>query len=206
MTPVPLTDLRLLEIIVSKQCHDLISPISAINNGIELISDLGEDARPEADILIADSARNAAKRLKLFRYAYGVAGNDVSIKDIKDTAESYFAETKFKLQWPAELPPHAGLGKVLLNILLLAPDILGASGEITFEVMGTALNIIFTGANAKLPEDLAAALDQTILLDNPEPRVAQALLTAQFAARARLVLLIPEQRAGSIILHLNKMA
>lgn len=63
-------DLRVLELLASKICHDLVSPVSAINNGVELIEDIGGSVVDEAMKLIGDSATNASRRLRLFRIAY----------------------------------------------------------------------------------------------------------------------------------------
>ena len=77
---------RVLELVSSRICHDLVSPVGAINNGVELIQELGEDAGAEAMQLIAASAVQASARLKCFRLAYGAAGTDKNIgfREVKD--------------------------------------------------------------------------------------------------------------------------
>ena len=67
-------DTHVLEILASKICHDLISPIGAVNNGVELMEEMGPDAGPEATGLIAYSAHQASAKLQVFRVAYGVGG------------------------------------------------------------------------------------------------------------------------------------
>ncbi len=67
-------DPRVIELLCSRLCHDLISPVSAINNGFELIAEFGDEMRGEAMSLMGDSAREAARRLKFFRIAFGAAG------------------------------------------------------------------------------------------------------------------------------------
>jgi histidine phosphotransferase ChpT len=73
-------DVAMLEVLASKICHDLISPIGAVNNGVELIEDMGPDAGPEATALIAFSAQQASAKLQAFRMAYGIGGADSNIK------------------------------------------------------------------------------------------------------------------------------
>ena len=82
-------DMRVLELLSSKICHDLVSPVSAINNGVELIDDIGGSVVDEAMKLIGDSAALASRRLRLFRMAYGRAGSDenLGIKDVKQVAK-----------------------------------------------------------------------------------------------------------------------
>src|SRR5580700_4198072 len=97
-------DIRVLELLSSKICHDLVSPVSAINNGVELIEDIGGSVVEEAMKLIGDSAAHASRRLKLFRMAYGRAGSDESlgVKDVRQVAEQYMAGGKVALSWPED--------------------------------------------------------------------------------------------------------
>jgi len=67
-------DTDILELMASKVCHDLISPIGAVNNGIEFLTEMGPDAGEEVTDLIAFSASQASAKLKAFRMAYGVGG------------------------------------------------------------------------------------------------------------------------------------
>src|SRR5580658_5983515 len=99
-------DLRVLELLASKLCHDLVSPVSAINNGVELIEDIGGSVVDEAMKLIGDSAGHAARRLRLFRIAYGRAGSEenLGVKDVRQIAEQYLAGGKVNLAWPEDQP------------------------------------------------------------------------------------------------------
>ncbi len=63
---------NLADLLGSRICHDLISPIGAISNGVELIAMSGDIAGPEMS-LIAESVENANARIRYFRIAYGVA-------------------------------------------------------------------------------------------------------------------------------------
>ena len=177
-------DLRVAELICSRLCHDLISPISAINNGIELIAEVGDEARPDADVLIAESARNASKRLRVFRYAYGLAGQDVGLDEIRHVALAYFEDTKVAVDWPplsVALP--MGAGKVILNLLLMAPDLVRGACKVSLAASPGEIALYYSGTNAKLDEDIAAALNGAVLSDNLDPRSAHAVLTASQAAR-----------------------
>ncbi len=177
-------DLRVAELICSRLCHDLISPISAINNGIELIAEVGDEARPDADLLIADSARNASRRLRAFRYAYGLAGQDVKLDEIRSVALAYFEDTKVNIDWPpTSVDMPAGSGKVILNLLLLTPDIVRGACTVSLAASPGEIAVTYRSANAKLGEDIAAALDGAVLPDNLDPRTAHTVLTAAQAAR-----------------------
>ncbi|MFL6735093.1 MAG: histidine phosphotransferase, partial [Sphingomicrobium sp.] len=70
MNPVDLASL-----LCSRLCHDLMSPVGALNNGLELLADEQDpDMREKCMELLADSARTSANKLKFFRLAFGAAG------------------------------------------------------------------------------------------------------------------------------------
>src|SRR5580704_12677143 len=131
-------DIRVLELLCSKLCHDLVSPVSAINNGVELIEDIGGSVVEEAMKLIGDSAGHASRRLRLFRMAYGRAGSEESlgVKDMRIIAEQYIAGGKVTLNWPEDQPPEAVLAvkgslKVMLNLVILSEEMLAYGGAVT---------------------------------------------------------------------------
>src|SRR5882757_5959155 len=68
------TDLRVIELLSSRLCHDLVGPIAAVNNGAELLSDEDPDFIADAVALVGDSARKAIRRLQFYRFAYGFGG------------------------------------------------------------------------------------------------------------------------------------
>ncbi len=184
-------DVRVLELLSSKLCHDLISPVSAINNGVELIEDIGDAVEEEAMKLIGDSAANAARRLRLFRAAYGRAGSEESLplRDMRVVAEQYFVQ-KIKLNWPQdlELPgveAHQGALKVLLNVLIMSEEILAYGGAITLrrltsdDTIGCVIEV--AGRNAVLSVPFRQALENQVEVENLTPRTIQPYITGRFA-------------------------
>lgn len=78
------TEGKLAALIGSRICHDLISPIGAINNGLELLTMTRDASGPEFD-LIAESVSNASARIRFFRIAFGAAGDQpVGQNDVRD--------------------------------------------------------------------------------------------------------------------------
>ncbi|MBM3540521.1 MAG: hypothetical protein FJX51_00610 [Alphaproteobacteria bacterium] len=75
-------DLRAVELLCSRLCHDLVSPVGAISNGVELLTEMGPDE--EALALVGQSAQAAATRLKFYRVAYGAAGADLPPGELHD--------------------------------------------------------------------------------------------------------------------------
>src|SRR6476619_4798840 len=131
MNPVDLASL-----LCSRLCHDLMSPVGALNNGIELLADEQDpDMRDKCLELLADSARASANKLKFFRLAFGAAGGfgeDVDTHEAEIALEGLFgAERRIELGWVVsgdKLPKDAV--KLLLNLALLAGDALVRGGRL----------------------------------------------------------------------------
>ena len=157
-----------LELMASRVCHDLISPVGAINNGVEFLEEMGPEAGQDAIDLIAHSAKVASARLQCFRIAYGMGGRDPSIKpwDVKDVFDNLVTlEQKVTQDWDArgalgfdEYPE--GFAKVLMGTLMLASECLPKGGVIRAEA-GEALGIttiIAEGENAAPRSNFVEAL------------------------------------------------
>ena len=71
-------DLRVLELLTARLCHDLIGPVAAIANGVELLGEDDPDFVRDAVALVGDSARKAITRLQLYRFAYGFSGGGLA--------------------------------------------------------------------------------------------------------------------------------
>jgi histidine phosphotransferase ChpT len=189
-------DLRVMELLASKLCHDLVSPVSAINNGVELIEDIGGSVVDEAMKLIGDSAQHASRRLRLFRMAYGRAGSDENLgtRDVRQIAEQYLANGKVTLSWPETEPQdvitsHKGALKVVLNMIVLSEEVLAYGGNVTLTAgPDGSCRFQITGRSAQLAEPIAAALDGETAIENLTPRSIQAYITGRFAAHFGLSL------------------
>jgi len=131
MNPVDFASL-----LCSRLCHDLMSPVGALNNGIELLADETDpEMREKCLELLADSARASANKLKFFRLAFGAGGG---FGEEIDTLEAHTAleglygpERRIELGWAVEadkLPKDAV--KLLLNLALLAGDALVRGGRL----------------------------------------------------------------------------
>ena len=159
-----LSDLGLASLIGSRICHDLISPVGAISNGLEVLETSDdEDTRKVALELIGNSARQAARKLAFARLAYGAAGSmgaDISLGDAQEVAEDLLADDKrVRLKWlaPRENRPKA-LVKLLLNLLLLGISCIPRGGEVEVNVDGDALVVRASGRGAAFPEKSAQVL------------------------------------------------
>ncbi|MBA3813401.1 MAG: hypothetical protein H0X26_02745 [Alphaproteobacteria bacterium] len=116
--------LHFAEILTSRLCHDLISPISAINTGLELFQETSPNHRTESDEilkLILNSAHTASARVSFYRVAFGRSGGSISLGMARELIEKYFLRSKLKIQWndpfQKDFVLDAG-GRILLNAVL----------------------------------------------------------------------------------------
>jgi histidine phosphotransferase ChpT len=130
-------------LLCSRLCHDLLSPVGALNNGLELLADETDPAmRARVTELLHESARTSAAKLKFFRLAFGAGGGFgemVDVREARSAIEALIAEAKrTELGWLVEeeqLPKPAV--KVLLNLALIAHDALVRGGKLD---VGAELN------------------------------------------------------------------
>ncbi len=190
-------DIRVLELLASKVCHDLVSPVGAIRNGLELIDEMqeDEDTAPvagflgEAIKLIDHSSVQADRRLRVFRLAYGVAGRDQKgFGEARAAAAGWLDGGRTRLDWPDQVPGDGialrrGVVKTLLNLVLLADEALTHGGLITVAGQGSAesgrLSVIAAGRPGALNPASAGALAGTAA--ELTPRTVHAYVTGRFA-------------------------
>lgn len=213
--PAMLTpDLHLLEVMASKICHDLISPVGAVSNGVEILSEMGPDADADVTNLIAFSAAQAAAKLKALRLAYGQGGADASIKPedaLKAFADFVAGDGRITL---SPTPPGVtlggavgttGLAKMLICALLLMAEGLPKGGTITLEPTAEAHTIVLkaSGDNAGLKDELKSALAGQTPSETLKPKQVHAAITGLLAAHYGFALSLPESSDHTFILKLH---
>src|SRR6185369_16930053 len=158
--PVTLEGLDLAALLCSRVCHDLISPVGAVVNGIEVMEDdADEQTKAFAIDLIKKSATTASARLQFRRIAFGAAGSagaSIDTGDAEGVARGMLEDDKTKLTWglPRVLLPKNRV-KLLLNLLLLAGGTIPRGGSLTVEAAGEGdamgFKITSAGLNARIP-------------------------------------------------------
>src|SRR5258707_1237905 len=184
----------LASLLCSRLCHDLMSPVGALNNGVELLADETDpDMRDKCLELLADSARASANKLKFFRLAFGAAGGfgeAVDTHEAQAALEGVFGpERQIELGWVVaddRLPK--GAVKLLLNLALLAGDALVRGGRLDIGAESRdgeiELAVRAEGPRILLDPVLRETLASGATGEAVEPRAAGAWLAHSLAAEA----------------------
>jgi histidine phosphotransferase ChpT len=167
MATISLDSLDLAALLCSRVCHDVISPVGAIVNGLEVLEDDSDASmRDFALDLIQKSARQASARLQFARLAFGAAGSagaSIDLGDAEGVARGLFLDDKISFSWssPRLLFPKNRV-KLLLNLVMIATTAIPRGGAIHVAVSGDAEACEFLirakGLNARIPAHAEALL------------------------------------------------
>jgi len=167
MAVVSLEPLELAALLCSRVCHDVISPVGAIVNGLEVLDEEKDDSMREfAQNLIKKSAKQASARLQFARIAFGAAGSAGAAIDLADAvqiAKGFIEDDRITLEIDA---PHVLLPKnqvkLFLNLLITATSTIPRGGMIRANVEVDneqgRFDIRATGTNARIPTNIEALL------------------------------------------------
>ena len=113
-------NISIAALIGSRICHDLISPIGAITNGLELLNMSGDASGPEMS-LIGERVGNASARIRFFRIAFGAAGDQmVGTAEVTSILRDLYAGSRLEVEWtPTDPKPRAAVRLAFLGILCL---------------------------------------------------------------------------------------
>ena len=206
-------DTTVLELLASRICHDLISPVGAVHNGVEFLEEMGIESGAEAISLIAHSAQMAAARLQAFRMAYGAGGRDPNIKpeDVYKTfGDLINTDGKITQNWD----PHAstafgdkcpsGYCKILMGTLMLAQECLLKGGEISVTAGHNGQTLITaTGLTPLIREQVDEALARTIIAENLDPRLVHPYEISVLAANYGFTIEITERTQEQVVFTMS---
>ena len=171
-TPVELDSLDLAALISSRLCHDVISPVGAIVNGLEVLEEEQDPAMREIALdLVRKSAEQASARLQFARLAFGAAGSataQIDTGDAEQVARGIVGDGKVELSWngPRLLLPKNKV-KLLLNLLVIAVSTVPRGGTIAVTIHGdepsTHFEIVTAGPMVRIPNGVV-----DLLAGNPE--------------------------------------
>ncbi len=159
----------LAALLCSRVCHDVISPVGAINNGLELLDEGGTDA--DALDLIRTSALNASVRLKFARLAFGASGSvgaSIDTGEAEKAAKDFAAaEKKTEVTWsgPRAIIPKNKV-KLLLNLFMVAYSSIPRGGSLDVLLENPETDAKFTlttkGRMLRLPQKYVEVANGTL--------------------------------------------
>ena len=195
-------DLRVFELLASRLCHDLVSPVGAVKSGLELFTEFGEDADGETMALINGSAEQASLKLQCFRLAYGEAGSqreESTIAEIVGLVTAVCGNQRVRIEATGDpTVKGTGNGKLLMNLAFVAAETIGRGGVLTLGASGTALQAVASGEGAAIDAEMRAALDLATPVDALTPKTVQGYFTALLARRAGRSLRVEADEAGRV--------
>jgi histidine phosphotransferase ChpT len=199
--------LRALELACSKLCHDVISPIGAVNNGLELLEEEDDAAlKEEATALAQRSAKRASVLLQVYRSAFGNAGNQQTFgpREAVALAQEFLQTGKTQLtvgDLPESSSVPAGYGKLALNLIILGSDALPRGGTIRFQVrspqLGTGkIELDCAGQQIAWSDEFARAIKGGLQAEELTAHNILPYVSVAFAQRLGMTLAINQSGPG----------
>jgi histidine phosphotransferase ChpT len=196
MSVLALDPLDLAALLCSRVCHDVISPVGAIVNGLEVLDDeKDEDMRGFAIDLIKRSAKTASARLQFCRLAFGAAGSagaSIDTGDAENVVRGLLEDDKMKIVWtaPRLLMPKNKV-KLVLNLCLIAAAAVPRGGVIEVRITGdggdgTEMRLDAKGPNARLAAHVPALVAGRPENENVDAHGIQAFYTGLVARAANM--------------------
>jgi histidine phosphotransferase ChpT len=185
-------DVELVGLICSRLCHDLISPVGAVYNGIEVLTDDDDPNMRESAIeLMTDSAMLAIDRLKYYRLAFGGSGGPgigIGMSEAREALKGFLAGGRVEIVWSdqyatpdLELPKSSV--KLLLNLAAVAAEALLRGGTLTVEIDVSEhrheLRLIGEGERVSLDDANIQVLGGEHVEFEISPKLAPAALAGQ---------------------------
>jgi histidine phosphotransferase ChpT len=162
-----MNEIEFAALLVSRVCHDLVSPVGAVVNGLEVLED-ERDATMRADALklVTSSAAMAAARLQFARIAFGAAGSagaELDLTEVGRMVRGLLIGTKVEVDWQAASANWPkDWAKLLMNATLLAADSLPRGGKVRVETSldpaAPSFKVVATGPSARVLEEVEKAL------------------------------------------------
>lgn len=187
-----MSDSDFAALLCSRICHDLVSPVGAMANGIEILADESdEDMRGEVLKLLEHSARQTSNRLQFFRMAFGAGGGFgqmVGLRDAEKAVRGYFQDSKITLDWAPQVTElRKEALKVLLNLILVAGDAIIRDGKLVVEAVdgaeGLRLEVRAEAERLTLSEQMIQALNGDVNAAELDAKTAPAYLATSAAAQ-----------------------
>lgn len=200
MPATKLDELELAALLCSRVCHDVISPVGAIINGLEVLDEDDEEMAGFAMDLIRKSAGQASAKLQFARLAFGAAGSagaSIDLAEAAQVAQRFASDDKTRLNWdavPVAMPKD--YVKIALNMVLVALSAIPRGGEINVDVQNPhdvpTFTFSCTGAKSRIAEGVEDLLAGNIEGTSMDARAVQPYYLGLVARRAGLSLTLSQ--------------
>jgi histidine phosphotransferase ChpT len=184
-------DLRVLELLTARLCHELSGPIAAINNGVELLVDEPALAGDGADqgfvqdaiALVGDSATRAASRLQFYRFAYGFGGGGLMAGSApNELVTRFFEKTRIACDYGESIQMlPLDWQRLACNLLLTGAEALSRGGNLVLAAGPNGINVDAIGDFVALSPETSAALTLATPIAALTSRSVQAYFTGLLA-------------------------
>ncbi len=185
-----LEDIDLAALLCSRVCHDVISPVGAIANGLEILEEEDDpEMRKIASDLITQSAKSASAKLQFCRMAFGAAGSMGTLIDVGeagDITKMFIGKEKISLVWnaPREQRPKSEV-KLLLNMVLMGMSAIPRGGDVIVDATADSLTVRAVGDRAKIPEKSLAVMNGDFEASELDARLVQVYYAMRLASEAK---------------------
>ncbi len=184
-------ELRLASLLCARLCHDLVGPVGAVNNGLELLVDEMPEAPDDIVELLVESGNEASRRLQFYRAAYGAARGGRTLDTARRVAQALFTSGKITLEWPDDtasgpaLAEHPDFSRLVLNMVLCATEMLPRGGRVALRFAAAAGGppcVTAVGPAIKVTDVARLTLSGATDIAALDPRAIMFYLTALLAA------------------------
>ncbi|MCW4116898.1 histidine phosphotransferase family protein [Aurantimonas sp. MSK8Z-1] len=182
----------LAALLASRLCHDIISPVGAVQSGLELLDEMPND--PESMALVRNSTKSAVAKLQFARIAYGASGSttaQIDLGDAQSAAEGFMSFERANLTWTgARAYVAKNVAKVLLNLLVIANASVPRGREVVLEIDSVepvvAARLIARGKPLRVPAKFKALLEGAPLEEGIDAHAIQPYYTLLLARETGL--------------------
>lgn len=203
----PMLPLRVAELLCSRLCHDLISPVAAVSNGLELLGDDPGGMADDISSLLSHSVGQAAGRLTFYRAAYGLGGEGadaMSLDDVARLVQGLVEGDGITCDLPAGTDALGrGPAKLLLNACALGLETLPKAGRLTVSAAadgggGIGIEVRAEGNGVAMRPETAEATAEQADISALTPRSVQGYVTAWLARTSGGAFELAENQDGAV--------
>lgn len=201
-------------LLCSRLCHDLVSPVGAISNGVELLADKNNaDMQEQIVELLEDSSAQTTNKLKFFRLAFGLAGGYgaiINVDDAKVALAALFGTGKISIDWQTTaVSAPKDLIKILLNLALVSGESIIGTGDLSISLDeegqdGCLVSVTASGGRLIMNDSVKAAVIEPLNAVDADPKSVPICLARMMCDECGYLLNIQDPKEGEITFTVSK--